>query len=49
MDTILADVMRAFGIDVAVSSTRGSDNVTVWALCAKDTNAVRRFVDRSNF
>lgn len=44
-----AGIMRAFGLTVAVSSTRGSDVVTVWALCAAPTPAVRHFIDRSAF
>lgn len=42
-------IMRAFGITAAVSSTRSSEVFTRWALCAKNTDAVRHFVDSSTF
>ena len=43
------DIMRAFGIMVAVSSTRGSDTVTKWALIADTTPVALHFVDRNTF
>jgi hypothetical protein len=45
--TDFAGIMRAFGIMVAVSSTRSTDTVTRWALIADTTQAALRFVDRS--
>jgi hypothetical protein len=42
-------IMRAFGFTVAVSATRGSDTVTVWAMFSDTTPAVRHFVDRSRY